>query len=191
MRIIGGEFSGRSLATGINSRQSRGLRPTSTRARTVMFDLLTHGAGGNHVVGARVLDLFSGTGALGIEALSRGATYAAFVDRQRLARRVICRNIAHVGMESQTAVLQCDASRLGNNADSVFSLLFLDPPYQQSGLAELSVLSAVAGDWIKPGSVVVAETPSPLRMKDCLSLIAERRVGPAWIGVFVVSARSC
>ncbi len=187
MRIIGGKFRGRTLAPVPKGRRAPQLRPTSARARTVMFDLLIHGAGGDLVAGARVLDLFAGTGALGLEALSRGAAAAVFVDNRHAARQVIRRNILSVGAEADTSVMNRDAGRLGVNAGRAFSLVFLDPPYG-SGLAEIALRSAVAGGWIKQGGVVVAETPSSPPIPDFLSLFAERQAGLAWIGVFEVSA---
>ena len=187
MKIIGGDFKGRTLASVPKGHKKTHLRPTSARARTVMFDLLTHGAGGDLVTGARVLDLFAGTGALGLEALSRGASRAVFVDNWHPARQVIGRNVSGLGTEAVTSVLARDASRLGVNGGEAFSLMFLDPPYG-SGLLEQSVRSASEGGWIRQGSVIAAEAPSPLRIPELLDLISERQVGMAWIGVFELSA---
>ena len=162
------------------------LRPSSVRARTVMFDLLIHGALGDVVSNARVLDLFAGTGALGLEALSRGAATVVFVENWLPARQLINRNIHHMSLQSQTAIRSFDASCFGKNFGDPFSLMFLDPPYV-SGLADSSVQSALAGRWIVHGSVVVIEAPEPVEICDSLDLVVDRRVGLAWIGVFEFS----
>ena len=188
MRIIGGRLKGLSLAPVAKGRFERRLRPTSARARTVMFDLLTHGARGNLVENARVLDLFAGTGALGLEAVSRGAGCAVFVENWTGAVRVIEQNIARAGLTSGVRLLRRDAARLGAVDGQAFTLVFLDPPYD-SGLGERAVRSALAGGWIGAGTIVAAEGSSPLHLPGLLAPIADRRVGPAWIVVAEVSAK--
>ena len=188
MRIIGGEFKGRTLAAGRGSKAV--IRPTSQRTRTVMFDLLIHGAHGNLVQQARVLDLFAGTGALGLEALSRGAESAVFVDHCRVAAGVTRSNIARMGVQERATVLQEDASRLKKNPSPPFSLLFLDPPYEHSDhLVERAVRTAMASGWmVQKNCTIVTETPSPVRVSELLEPLVKRQVGLAWIGIFEPSA---
>ena len=188
MRIIGGRLKGLGLAPVAKGSLARRLRPTSARARTVMFDLLTHGARGDLIENARVLDLFAGTGALGLEAVSRGAGSAVFVENWAGAAHVIEHNIARAGVASDVRLLRRDASRLGTADGQAFTLVFLDPPYG-SDLGERAVRSALAGGWIGAGAIVAAEGSSPLHLPGLLEPIADRRVGPAWIVVAEVSAK--
>lgn len=152
MRIVGGEFRGRSLAAPV----SRDIRPTSDRLRQTLFDILMH-AHPDHVHGVRVLDLFAGTGALGLEALSRGAAYALFVEEGVEARGLVRRNIEALGLTGRTRVFRRDATRLGD-AGTVqpFDLVFCDPPYGR-GLGEQALSAARAGSWLNPGAICVLE----------------------------------
>src|SRR5262245_1487848 len=127
MRIVGGRFRGRELA----SPRSDAIRPTSDRLRESVFNILAH-AHDDPVSGARVIDLFAGTGALGLEALSRGAAYALFVDEGAEARGLIRANIDAFGLGGSTRVFRRDAGRLGPiGPGRPFSLAFLDPPYRR------------------------------------------------------------
>jgi 16S rRNA (guanine966-N2)-methyltransferase len=152
MRIVGGDFRGRSLV----APGSRDIRPTSDRLRQTLFDILMH-AYPDRVRGARVLDLFAGTGALGLEALSRGAAYALFVEEGVEARGLIRRNIEALGLTGRTRVFRRDATRLGEAGTvAPFDLVFCDPPYGR-GLGEQALASALAGAWLRPGAVCVLE----------------------------------
>jgi 16S rRNA (guanine966-N2)-methyltransferase len=152
MRIVGGRFRGRALATP----RSQAIRPTSDRLRETLFNILTH-AYGDPVEGARVLDLFSGTGALGFEALSRGAAFVLFVDDGAEARALIRGNVDALGVGGATKIFRRDATRLGPASPlEPFSLVFLDPPYGK-GLAERALASAHEGGWLTPGALVVVE----------------------------------
>jgi 16S rRNA (guanine966-N2)-methyltransferase len=152
MRIVGGRLRGRMLATPA----SDAIRPTADRLREAMFNILVH-AHGDPITGARVLDLFAGTGALGIEALSRGATFALFVDEAAPARALIRQNVAALGLGGVTKIFRRDATRLGvAHPIEPFSLAFLDPPYGRS-LAERALASAHAGGWLAPDALVVVE----------------------------------
>src|SRR5882757_11539601 len=131
MRIVGGRLRGRTLA----APKSQNVRPTSDRLRESLFNILLH-AYGDPVSGARVLDLFAGTGALGLEALSRGAVFALFVDDGADARALLRENVEALGLGGATRVFRRDAVKLGDSHPiAPFSLVFLDPPYGQ-GLAE-------------------------------------------------------
>ena len=125
MRIVGGRFRGRTLS----APKSQAIRPTADRLREALFNILTHSYG-DPVEGARVLDLFAGTGALGLEALSRGAAFVLFVDDGAEARALLRGNVDALGAGGATKVYRRDATRLGPaHPMEPFSLVFLDPPY--------------------------------------------------------------
>ena len=152
MRIVGGEFRGRAL-TAPSGRQTR---PTADRLRQTIFDILAHGHG-DVLKGARVLDLFAGTGALGLEALSRGAGFALFVEEAVAARGAIRANIEALGLTGRTRVFRRDATRLGPAATvQPFGLVFADPPYGK-GLGERALAAALSGGWLVPGALIVLE----------------------------------
>jgi 16S rRNA (guanine966-N2)-methyltransferase len=152
MRIVGGRFGGRAL----KAPSSQAIRPTADRLRESLFNILAH-AYGDPVTGARVLDLFAGTGALGLEALSRGAAFALFVDDRAEARALLRANVEALGAGGATKVYRRDATRLGSpDPLEPFTLGFLDPPYGR-GLAEQALASARDGGWLKPGALVVVE----------------------------------
>lgn len=152
MRIVGGDQRGRRLATP----KTDAIRPTSDRLREALFNVLTH-AYDDAVVGARVLDLFAGTGALSFEALSRGAAYALLVDEGAEARGLIRENIEAFGAEGRTRLFRRDATRLGPVGTSgTFGLVFCDPPYGRD-LAPLALASAATGGWLLPGALIIVE----------------------------------
>jgi len=152
MRIVGGKFRGRVLA----GPKSQAIRPTADRLRESLFNILMH-AYGDPVAGARVLDLFAGTGALGLEALSRGATFVLLVDDGAEARALQRQNVETLGVAGVTRVFRRDATRLGAvHPNEPFSLVFLDPPYGK-GLAEKALASAREGGWLKNDALVVVE----------------------------------
>jgi 16S rRNA (guanine966-N2)-methyltransferase len=152
MRIVGGRLRGRALV----APTSNAVRPTADRLREALFNILAH-AYGDPVTGARVLDLFAGTGALGLEALSRGAAFALFVDDGAQARALMRENVAALGLGGVSKIFRRDATRLGAaHPLDPFSLAFLDPPYGH-GLAEQALASAHAGGWLAPDALVVVE----------------------------------
>lgn len=159
MRIIGGAARGLKLADiGAGDAQAH-LRPTSDRMREAIFNLLIN----SHAVplaGARVLDLFAGTGALGLEALSRGAAHCTFVDDGTAARAVLRQNIEKMRAMGATKVFRRDATKLGENRGPGFNLVFLDPPYGK-GLGPQALAAARAGGWLAPGAHVVCEAEAP------------------------------
>lgn len=153
MRIVAGRFRGARLATP----KGENLRPTSDRVREAVFNILTHSIENFELSGARVLDLFAGTGALGLEALSRGASYCVFVENSVEARGLIRRNIEALGVTGQTRLFRRDATRLGPAGTiAPFDLLFADPPYGK-GLAERALAAAADGGWLKLGAICVVE----------------------------------
>lgn len=152
MRIVGGKFRGRALA----GPKSQSVRPTADRLRESLFNILMH-AYGDPVCGARVLDLFAGTGALGLEALSRGAAFVLFVDDGAEARALIRQNVEALGAAGVTRIFRRDATKLGDaHPLQPFSLAFLDPPYGR-GLAEQALAAARAGGWLTQEALIVVE----------------------------------
>jgi len=152
MRIVGGRLGGRTLA----APRSQNVRPTSDRLRESLFNILAHGYG-DPIAGARVLDLFAGTGALGLEAMSRGAAFALLIDDGVEARALIRQNVEALGLGGVTRVFRRDATRLGAvHPNAPFGLVFLDPPYRK-GLAEKSLASLRDGGWLAPGALAIVE----------------------------------
>jgi 16S rRNA (guanine966-N2)-methyltransferase len=152
MRIVGGRFRGRALSTP----KSQAIRPTADRLREALFNILAHSYD-DAVQDARVLDLFAGTGALGLEALSRGAAFVLFVDDGAEARALLRGNVDALGAGGATKVYRRDATRLGPvHPMEPFSLVFLDPPYGK-GLAENALLSAREGGWLRSNALIVVE----------------------------------
>src|ERR1700726_2607050 len=152
MRVVGGRLKGRSLA----SPSSRDIRPPAGRLRESLFNILIH-AYDDPIVDARVLDLFAGTGALGIEAISRGAKFTLFIDNGAEARALLRNNVEALGLGGVTKVYRRDATDLGPaHPVEPFALVFLDPPYGR-GLAQKALVSLRDGGWLIPGALVVVE----------------------------------
>lgn len=152
MRIVGGQFRGKHLATP----KSDAIRPTSDRLREALFNVLAH-AYDDPVREARVIDLFAGTGALGLEALSRGARFCTFVDEGAEARGLIRANIDAMGLGGRTRLFRRDATRLGAIGPiEPFSLAFLDPPYRRD-LAGPALASLAGGGWLAAGALCLVE----------------------------------
>lgn len=155
MRIVSGQFRGRALATP----PGQTTRPTSDRARQAIFNILEHAPWARELHGARVLDLFAGSGALGFEALSRGGSFCLFVETDDAARGAIRETIEALGLFGATRIHRRDATDLGprpGSAGAPFDLAFLDPPYGK-GLAEKALAELIAHDWLVPGAIVVVE----------------------------------
>lgn len=160
MRVVGGKLRSRALA-GPNT---SAVRPTSDRLREALFNILTHSYG-DPISRTRVLDLFAGTGALGIEAISRGAAYALFVDEGVEARALLRSNVESLGLGGVTRIFRRDATKLGPvHPLEPFSLVFLDPPYGKS-LAEKALHSARDGGWLKPEALMVVEEAVDAKFK--------------------------
>src|ERR687890_1154639 len=152
MRIVGGRFRGRTLA----GPKSNAIRPTSDRLRETIFNVLAHGYG-DPVEGARVIDLFAGTGAMGIEALSRGAAFCLFVDDGAQARGLIRENVEALGVGGATRLFRRDATRMGEAAPNApFSVVFCDPPYGKD-LAPKALCSCAEGGWLVPNALIIVE----------------------------------
>ncbi|HEY8525101.1 MAG TPA: 16S rRNA (guanine(966)-N(2))-methyltransferase RsmD [Acidimicrobiales bacterium] len=165
--MVGGTARGRPLVAPAGGR----TRPTADRVREAIFNALwSRGA----VEGARVVDLFAGSGALGIEALSRGAAHATFVDRDRAARAAIVRNLDACGFADRATVVTAPVERFLDGLDERFDLAFCDPPYAWTGWPGL--LAA------RPAPLVVAEAGEPIAVPEGWELVREARYGAAWVG---------
>jgi len=185
MRIIGGQFRGLTLApVGAGDAEAH-LRPTSDRVRESIFNLLINGGYGDPVAGARVLDLFAGTGALGLEALSRGAAHVTFVDHGTAALGLLRRNIDLTRTTGATDILRRDATKLAENRAAPYTLIFLDPPYAQA-LGEASLQSALTGGWLARDALVVWEESRPPAPPAGLTRLDQRRYGDTLVTLLQV-----
>ena len=155
MRIVSGQFKGKPIA----APEGLATRPTSDRARESIFNILQHAPWAPEMHGVRVLDLFAGSGALGLEAVSRGAAFCLFVETGEEARGAIRDNVESLGLYGCTRIHRRDATDLGprpSSAGDAFGLVFLDPPYAK-GLGEKALAELAAHGWLKPGAAVVFE----------------------------------
>lgn len=177
MRIIAGRFRGRSLASVGKGDGAAHLRPTTDRVRESLFNVLAHR---HELAGARVLDLFAGTGALGLEALSRGAAHVTFVDDGRVAGQLIRKNIDLTGCVTQCTLIRRDATRLGPCPDTPCDLVFLDPPYGK-GLGQRAIDAALAGGWIAPGALIVWEENTQMPAPRGFEMLDSRKYGETHI----------
>ncbi len=176
MRIVAGRLRGKKLAEVGAGDAAAHLRPTTDRVRESLFNVIASGKHGDPITGVRVLDLFAGTGALGLEALSRGAAHVTFVDDGTAARALLRENVALCSAQGVTKVFRRDATDLGPVKGGAFDLVFLDPPYGQ-GLGERALASALQGGWIAPGALVVWEESTPPLPPAGLSLLDQRSYG--------------
>lgn len=158
MRIVAGSLKGRTIV----APEGQGTRPTSDRARQAVFNVLEHAAWAEPLSGTRVMDLYAGSGALGFEAISRGAAFALFVETDDEARGAIRENADAYGVMGRTRVHRRSAVDLGVRPGSdgeAFDLAFLDPPYRK-GLGEQTLARLIEGNWLRPGAMVVFERGS-------------------------------
>lgn len=178
MRIVAGKFKGAAIV----APKTQATRPTSDRLRETIFNILAHGLDVD-LDGARVLDLFAGSGALGFEAISRGARQCTFIEEGAEARGAIRRNMEALGLNGAAKIFRRDATRLGG-AGTVepFDIVFADPPYDK-GLGEKAFLSAVEGDWVRPDAVCILEerASASVEMPEAFELLDERNVGDSQI----------
>ncbi|NJC42185.1 16S rRNA (guanine966-N2)-methyltransferase [Brevundimonas alba] len=158
MRIVAGSLKGRAIV----APEGQGTRPTSDRARQAVFNVLEHASWAEGLQGARVMDVYAGSGALGFEAISRGASFCLFVETDEDARGAIRENADAYGVMGRTRVHRRSAVDLGVRPGSdgeAFDLAFLDPPYRK-GLGEQTLARLLEGNWLRPGAVVVFERGS-------------------------------
>lgn len=182
MRIIAGKYRGTALASVGKGDVTAHLRPTTDRVRENIFNLLQGGRYDDPLSGARVLDLFAGTGALGLEALSRGAAMVHFIDDGSAASRLIRANIAALGAQADATFSRQNAARLGPCPTQPFDLVFLDPPYGK-GLGEAAINSAFKGGWLSPTSLIVFEEGAARTAPPGTQLLDSRRYGNTHIHI--------
>ncbi|MEC7258970.1 MAG: 16S rRNA (guanine(966)-N(2))-methyltransferase RsmD [Pseudomonadota bacterium] len=173
MRIIAGRFRGRALTPLGKGDAGAHLRPTPDRVRESLFSIL---AARGVIEGARVLDLFAGTGALGFEALSRGADHVTFVENGRTGASLIQRNAKLLGVEDITHLLRMDATKLAANTAQPADLVFLDPPYGK-GFGTRALAAAHTANWIAPEALIVWEENAPQTAPDGFEHLDTRRFG--------------
>ena len=184
MRIIGGRWRGRRLASVGAGDPRAALRPTADRVREALFNLLVN-AHGDRVAGAAVLDAFAGTGALGLEALSRGAARATFVENGRAGLALLRRNVAL--LEAEARIVARDATRPGPGAPH--DLVLLDPPYGR-GLGARALAALDAAGWIAPEATVAWEEAAPQDSPEGWEALDRRRYGETWITLLARQARA-
>jgi 16S rRNA (guanine966-N2)-methyltransferase len=174
MRIVGGKFRGRALATP----GSNAIRPTTDRTRESLFNILVHNYP-EKFESTRVLDLFAGTGALGLEALSRGARYGVFIEDSTEGRGLIRTNVETFGLLGNTKIFRRDATKLGDAGTiEPFDLVFADPPYGK-GFGEMAFKSALDGGWLNPDTLLVLEEEAEamVDLDSRFSIVEERPYG--------------
>ena len=181
MRIIGGTLRGTALASVGKGDTAAHLRPTTDRVRESLFNLLAHGDY-PPIEGARVLDLFAGTGALGFEALSRGASRALFVDDGAKSRALLRENTDKLRMIGQSKIYRRDATRMGENRGAPYDLVFLDPPYGKA-LGEKALESCEKGGWLAEGALVIWEESAPVALPQGYALKDQRKYGDTTITI--------
>lgn len=157
MRIVGGKYKGRAIA----APKSKDIRPTKDRTRESLFNILAHSYS-EYLEDARVLELFAGTGAVGLEALSRGAKYVLFVETSVEGRGLLRQNIDNFALQGCTRIFKRDATKLGPRANiDIFDFVFVDPPYAQ-GLGEKAIITAADHNWFNDGAIVILEEHSDI-----------------------------
>jgi 16S rRNA (guanine966-N2)-methyltransferase len=185
MRIVAGKFKGREIL----GPTTIATRPTSDRVRESLFNILAHGLEDFSLEDARVMDLFAGTGALGLEALSRGAKFCQFVEESAEARGIIRKNADAYGAIGMCKIWKRDATDLGDcGPQSPFDLVFADPPYNK-GLGEKALRALVAGAWLRPGAIVVLEESEKADVPEVvgLTLVDTRVYGETVIRIYRAS----
>lgn len=182
MRVISGRFKGTALAAVGKGDTAAHLRPTTDQVRESIFNLLVNGGYGNPITDARVLDLFAGTGALGFEALSRGASYCLFVDDGVKSRALVRENIDILHLIGSTKLFRRDATRLGEAKNGAFDLVFLDPPYGK-GMGEKALIAALQGGWLSENALIVWEENTEQFAPDGFNMLDSRRYGDTWVHI--------
>lgn len=182
MRIVAGHLRGRVL----NAPDSKGTRPTSDKTRETLFNILQHADWAAPLEGARILDLYAGSGALGFEALSRGAASAMMVDMAHAARQAMKVTAQQFGVDDRVVILKRDVTRLGARPEDIeaFDLILCDPPYRK-GLAQKALKALKAGGWLTPEGVLVIETAADETLDHAgWHGLATRKIGPAMLWFF-------
>jgi 16S rRNA (guanine966-N2)-methyltransferase len=186
MRIIGGKFKGTTLASVGKGDTAMHLRPTSDRVRESIFNLLINGGYGDPITDMRILDLFAGTGALGFEALSRGAAFVLFIDEGAKARALVRQNTDILRAIGPTKLFRRDVTKIGPVIGEPFDLIFLDPPYGKD-LGEKALKAAKDGGWLSEDALIVWEEGSEQPCPDGFEMLDARKYGDTWVHILQAS----
>ncbi len=185
MRIIAGKHRGVALADVGKGDAKAHLRPTSDRVRESLFNVIINGAHGRDFDGLRVLDLFAGTGALGLESLSRGAERVCFVENGRAGFKLISKNVAKLREGESTTVLTNDATKLAQNPYAPFDLVFLDPPYGK-GMGQSALISAAENGWLADDALIIWEENAPQDAPKGFEKLDSRKYGDTHVTFLAV-----
>ena len=182
MRIIAGSLKGLKLYHHRGRGANSILRATTGKVRENIFNLLINGQFGNQIEDSKVLDLFAGTGAMGIEAISRGAKFCTFVEKNPLCLKLIRRNLELAKSEQKCSIIGADATKLPENTLITFDIVFLDPPYFR-GLPVEALASAKQQNWLHKECVIVIESEGKLELEKDFEIVDERKYGSSFITI--------
>ena len=183
MRVIGGSFKGRRLSAIKLEGNMTSLRPTTDRIKESLFNILFGGKFDLKIEKARILDIFAGSGALGVEAISRGAKSCTFIEKNKACVRILNTNLNICNIKNQTNIKTFDATKFPMNPDPPYDLVFLDPPYRKS-LGENAIRSALASNWISDHALIVLEEGERISSLEGLKLKDTRRYGDTILHFF-------
>ena len=183
MRVIGGSLKGRRLSAIKTESSMTNLRPTTDRIKESLFNILSGGKFDLKLEKARILDIFAGSGALGLEAISRGAKSCTFIERNKANIRILDANLNICNLKNQTNIKTFDATKFPMNPDPPYDLVFLDPPYRKS-LGEAAIRSALASNWISDTALIVLEEGEQKSSLQGLKLEDTRRYGDTILHFF-------
>ena len=176
MRIVGGKWKRRNLDSSFKFKNQRTIRPTSDRVKENIFNVVENLRTGNPLKGARVLDLFCGTGAIGLEALSRGADFCHFIDNSREAKRLTMQNVRNLGAEQNSMFTKTDILDLNQNYGVVSDVVFLDPPYGKN-IGTLAISLLLENDWVDGDTIFILEKEVNGQFSSELTIVDQRVYG--------------
>ena len=176
MRVIGGKWKSRKINEHFKLSHNKVIRPTSDRVKENIFNILESLDVGNPIVGAKVLDIFCGTGAMGIEAISRGANFCHFIDKSLISRQITLENIHNLSCENETQFLLKNVLEIGVCNHGTSDVIFLDPPYKKN-IAEVSILKLLKFGWIDKNTLIILEKGKGELFKSGFKLIDSRIYG--------------
>ena len=176
MRVIGGKWKSRKISGHFKKSPNKFIRPTSDRVRENIFNILENLDIGNSIFGAKVLDVFCGTGAMGIEAISRGAAFCCFIDKSLISRQITLENIHNLSCENETQFLLKNVLEIGVCNHGTSDVIFLDPPYKKN-IAEVSILKLFKLGWIDKNTLIILEKGKGECFKSGFKLIDSRIYG--------------
>lgn len=176
MRIVGGKWRRRNLDSSFKFKNQRTIRPTSDRVKENVFNVVENLRSGNPLKGAHVLDLYCGTGAMGLEALSRGADFCHFMDNSREAKRLTLQNVRKVGAEQNSMFSKIDILDLNQNYGVVSNLVFLDPPYGKN-LGTLTISLLLENNWVNSNTIFILEKEVNGQFSSELTIVDQRVYG--------------